>query len=404
VTARLSPFLKKPISKLFKYIDQSTLVFAAPLFAIERSIYGIPPDVKIVRPIQQGFLSVSMFKYDSTYLQGWSRILGGQIRKNPSFPSKFNATDVVTAELIGVVAAAIGNFALSDMNPEWRRRVHAVPRKPVARMAPTKKREVLIDVVYQCEQCGETEEWHTWFDGWEGPCYEGKCERCFRSSLSAGSKRKSTTPKHAAASSPKRAVATETTVPVEMNIQNLIEQHARELAEASQLSKTLTLENTRLKEREENLIERHARELEEASQLAKTLTLENTRLKTREENLIEQHARELAEVSQLPKTLTLAPTGSSYSDQRPRPIACSLDFNGDVVTAFGERAREEMLGYCEKKILLAMQRPTPPSKLTLYDINDYEELGGALMCDLVKLRATWPGSTSHLKINIVYDS
>ena len=49
-----------------------------------------------------------------------------------------------------------------------------------------------------------------------------------------------------------------------------------------------------------------------------------------------------------------------------------------------------MVEYCEKEILLALQRRTPPSKLTLYDINDYAELGDALVCDLVKLRATWP--------------
>ena len=34
-----------------------------------------------------------------------------------------------------------------------------------------------------------------------------------------------------------------------------------------------------------------------------------------------------------------------------------------------------------------MQLPTPPSKLTLYDISDFAELGDALVCDLAKLRA-----------------
>jgi hypothetical protein len=176
-----------------------------------------------------------------------------------------------------------------------------------------------------------------------------------------------------------------------MDKQNLIEQHARELSVATELAKTLTLENTRLKARQDTMIEQHARELSVATELAKTLTLENTRLKTREENLIEQHARELAAASQLAKSLTLALTRSPYPDPRPQrsPIACSLDFTVDVVTMFGERAREEMLEYCEKKILLAMQRPTQvPSRLTFYDINDYAEIGDALMCDLVKLRAT----------------
>ena len=33
---------------------------------------------------------------------------------------------------------------------------------------------------YTCRVCGQAEAWHTWFDGWEGPCYDGECERCHR--------------------------------------------------------------------------------------------------------------------------------------------------------------------------------------------------------------------------------
>jgi hypothetical protein len=40
----------------------------------------------------------------------------------------------------------------------------------------------MMVAIFDCGACGKEEEWHTWFDGWEGPCYEGKCERCYLSS------------------------------------------------------------------------------------------------------------------------------------------------------------------------------------------------------------------------------
>ena len=70
-----------------------------------------------------------MFKYDSSYAHGWARILGGQVRKNPKCPKEFNEADTVTPELIDIVAAAIGGFALSDMTSEWRKSVHAAPKQ-----------------------------------------------------------------------------------------------------------------------------------------------------------------------------------------------------------------------------------------------------------------------------------
>jgi hypothetical protein len=36
---------------------------------------------------------------------------------------------------------------------------------------------------YDCDICKQVEKWHTWFDGWEGGCYEGKCERCYRAAF-----------------------------------------------------------------------------------------------------------------------------------------------------------------------------------------------------------------------------
>ena len=38
---------------------------------------------------------------------------------------------------------------------------------------------------YTCRVCGQAEAWHTWFDGWEGPCYDGECERCHRARAEA---------------------------------------------------------------------------------------------------------------------------------------------------------------------------------------------------------------------------
>ena len=49
----------------------------------------------------------------------------------------------------------------------------------------------MMPVVYDCGACGKEEEWHTWFDGWEGPCYEGKCERCYSSSAAVSKQQKS---------------------------------------------------------------------------------------------------------------------------------------------------------------------------------------------------------------------
>jgi hypothetical protein len=49
----------------------------------------------------------------------------------------------------------------------------------------------MIPVTYDCGACGEEEEWHTWLDGWEGPCYEGKCERCYSSSAAVSKQQKS---------------------------------------------------------------------------------------------------------------------------------------------------------------------------------------------------------------------
>jgi hypothetical protein len=49
----------------------------------------------------------------------------------------------------------------------------------------------MILVVYDCGACGKEEEWHTWFDGWEGPCYEGKCECCYSSSAAISKQQKS---------------------------------------------------------------------------------------------------------------------------------------------------------------------------------------------------------------------
>ena len=49
----------------------------------------------------------------------------------------------------------------------------------------------MIPVVYDCGACGKEEEWHTWFDGWEGPCYEGQCERCYSSSAAISKQKKS---------------------------------------------------------------------------------------------------------------------------------------------------------------------------------------------------------------------
>ena len=41
----------------------------------------------------------------------------------------------------------------------------------------------MIPAVYKCDVCNQVEKWHTWFEGWEGGCYEGKCESCYRASL-----------------------------------------------------------------------------------------------------------------------------------------------------------------------------------------------------------------------------
>jgi hypothetical protein len=40
-----------------------------------------------------------------------------------------------------------------------------------------------MPTTYKCDICNKKEKWHTWYDGWEGPCYEGKCESCHQALL-----------------------------------------------------------------------------------------------------------------------------------------------------------------------------------------------------------------------------
>jgi hypothetical protein len=50
--------------------------------------------------------------------------------------------------------------------------------------------DIMMPATFDCGACGKEEQRHTWFDGWGGSCYQGKCERCYLSSAAINKQQK----------------------------------------------------------------------------------------------------------------------------------------------------------------------------------------------------------------------
>jgi hypothetical protein len=114
---RMTKFVGSSLSSVFLQ-SAGKLHFATPQMC--HHVLGISPHSRIVRPSEKGSISATMWKSDATYRTGMSRILTGQLSKNPRWREIYSANDTVTAELVEMIAHQLDGFSLSLVNDDFR--------------------------------------------------------------------------------------------------------------------------------------------------------------------------------------------------------------------------------------------------------------------------------------------